>query len=176
MEGRMYIEGNSFFSSADPIMKRFVGDNDIKLTSANTKSEFSVLTNLNEQGLIDLSEWKGEVVMTWSMTGAESVTSKVNKNYKITKTDEKGFPLMLNYNYENKAKFKSSKTNWKGIADRFKSYDNLYNEKLSAPKVTTNSFEVQKSQNWPCKYTFDAKGNWITAEIGSIKITREIKY
>lgn len=176
MEGRMYIEGNSFFSSADPIMKRFVGDNDIKLTSANTKSEFSALTNLNEQGLIDLSEWKGEVVMTWSMTGAESVTSKVNKNYKITKTDEKGFPLMLNYNYENKAKFKSSKTNWKGIADRFKSYDNLYNEKLSAPKVTTNSFEVQKSQNWPCKYTFDAKGNWITAEIGSIKITREIKY
>lgn len=176
MQGIMYIAGNSYFTNPDPIIKRFVSDQNFKFNQCKTKTEFSAQTSINEAGVIDLSDWNGTIDVSWGLSGSDYIKANVNRKHKVAKLTDKNYPVSMNYNYSSNAKFKSEKINWKGLGQRFTSYDNAFNDKISAPKVSANNFELQKSQNWPCTYTFDDKGNWTTAKIGSTTITREIKY
>jgi hypothetical protein len=175
LEGRIYFTGSSKYFKANAFFKELLAGNGIETRRVDTKSDFSTMADINEDGVFTTYSWTGNVITTLGNAASSSGNLKADKVLReiiILETDDKGNPTKVQYNFEMagsiNVKQKMSVKEW--FAESYAQGSN------PRAKFSSDGFDFSDSVVWDCKFTYDEMGNWTEMKVGPYTATREFKY
>lgn len=179
LDGNIYFTGISRYFKANAIFKDIITQSGIKTKRTDTKTDFSTLAVINDQGVFDQWNWTGNVTTSFvSVLAAaggkvQKITAdKMIRDIKVVEKDDKGNPTKIQYVFEMKGKLdvsqKMSLKEW---------FSESYAQG-TAPKnkISSDGFEFGSTESWDCTFKYDDQGNWIEMKVGPYTATRTYKY
>lgn len=181
LKGVMYFKGNNDYATPNAFFSKFLAGGTTKFGRAKSNTDFTAITQINENGEVVQWKWDGKAYMGWGLAGDGSaknyVEGTINRDFKVINFDEHGLPKSINVDSKTKAKLVAKEIDWKKVKDQYSSYNNFW-ATAGKPKINASAtgFDATSGEVWPCEYTLDDKGNWTSAKIGPYTIKREFKY
>jgi hypothetical protein len=181
--GVMYFTGTNRYSTPNAFFTKFLGAG-LKYGGAESKTKFTAETQIDANGNLTNWKWDGEAFMGWGITAAggnfdykSTVNGNIKRAFVVKEVNEHGLAKTMVVDSEVKATMSTKEVDWKKIKDQYQSYNSFW-ASAGKPKVnaTANGFDGTSTEEWPCEYTMDDKGNWTEAKIGPYTIKREFKY
>lgn len=179
LDGNIYFTGTSRYFKANAIFKDIITQSGIKTKRTDTKTNFSTLAAINDQGVFDEWSWTGDVNTSFvsGFGGAAGKTQEITadkmiRSIKVVAKDDKGNPTKIQYVFEMNGKLnvseKMSLKEW---------FSESYAQGTSPKnKISSEGFEFGSTDSWDCSFKYDETGNWIEMKVGPYTATRTFKY
>ncbi|MFW6352639.1 MAG: hypothetical protein ACOC2E_09640, partial [Bacteroidota bacterium] len=174
--GNLYFTGSSNYFKMNAIFKDMLVSNGLEAKRADTKSSFSTMANINENGVLTNWSWDGST--TTSFSGLLSHrTQKFNadkmlREVNFVDVDEHGNPTKINYKFHLTGDLDVESS--VSVNEFFSNY--YKNNGRAVGDVTTQGFDIQKDEEWECEFKYDEQGNWIEMKVGPYVAQRSFKY
>ncbi len=176
LDGNIYFTGESNYFKMNAIFKDMLVSNGLEAKRADTKSSFSTMANINENGVLTNWSWDGSTTTSFSgllshrtqQFNADKMLREVN----FVDIDEHGNPTKVNYTFHLKGDLDVESS--VSVNEFFANY--YKNNGRAVGDVTTQGFDIQKDEVWECEFKYDEQGNWTEMKIGPYVAQRSFKY
>jgi len=176
LEGNIYFTGTSNYFKANAFFKEMLDASGVVPKRVDTKTKFSTLANINDNGIMTNWLWEGEVKTDFGgvlSTRTQNLTANpMVRGIKYLEVDDNGNPIKAEFTFKMDGKM-ALEEKAKGMA-----FVNKYLADLGGPLPTTSEegFSFNTTGVWDCSFEYDAAGNWTSMKIGPYSATRTFKY
>jgi hypothetical protein len=185
LNGTMYFEGTNDYSVPNVFFSKFLTGSNTKFGKAKTSTDFSAITQIDANGVVQRWKWEGSAYMGWGVvynadgtfSAKNTMEGPINRDFNVTDLDQNGNPKSITVTSSVTVKASSAQTDWKKVKEQYTSLSSYW-ATTGKPKVIVNAngFNASSTEIWPSVYTLDAKGNWTEAKMGPYTIKRVFKY
>jgi len=176
LDGNIYFTGTSTYFKANAFFKEMLNASGVVPKRLDTKTEFSTLANINDEGVMTNWLWEGDVVTNFGGVLSDRVQTLSAKpmvrGIKYLEVDENGNPIKAEFTFKLNGHM-ALEEKAKGMA-----FVNKYLVDLNGPvpSISEEGFSFDTKGTWDCSFEYDEVGNWTSMKIGPYTATRTFKY